>query len=594
MTPYSRAPKKRFLVPLSLFAASAVLLSGCAIDSGNGSAPSGEAQTGGTLKVGSNGDNDHLDPALTSYVPTQNFIRATSRQLLSYEASTDENTRIQVKADLAEEIPEATNNGKTYTFTLKEGANWNAPDGARQIVAEDVVRGFKRLCNPYRSSPLLGYFQSLLTGMDEYCEGFAKIDPKPEPMAKYINSAQIPGVRALDERTVEFTLKEPAGDFIYMLTLATASPAPEEVLDYLPDSPEYRENFVASGPYTIGEYTADKSLKLVRNEAWKAETDPLRPAYVDSIEMTMGLSADAVTQQLQAGTLDMSFDTGLAPSVAAQLAAAKDPNFSTVDAGSVNPFLWINVTSPSNDGALADKKVREAIQYATDKASVVQTLGGEAVAKVQNGIFGPGVLGYHDFDLYPTPDHKGDPAKAKALLAEAGYPDGITLKMPYRNKDIEPQIAQTLQAGFEKAGIKIELIPVSPTDYYTEFLVNREGTKSGKWDIAPMGWSPDWQGGAARSVFQPLFTYNGTESTYNLTNYDNKEADKLAAQAVQEPDPAKAQELWAQVDELIMGDSIIVPIAAPTSRLYHSKRVQNFQPYALSTQGDWTNAWIQD
>src|SRR5699024_5752464 len=124
---------------------------------------------------------------------------------------------------------------------------------------------------------------------------------------------------------------------------------------------------------------------------------------------------------------------------------------------------------------------------------------------------------------------------------------------------------------FEKAGIKIELIPVSPTDYYTEFLVNREGTKSGKWDIAPMGWSPDWQGGAARSVFQPLFTYNGTESTYNLTNYDNKEADKLAAQAVQEPDPAKAQELWAQVDELVMGDSIIVPIAAPTSRLYHSK-----------------------
>lgn len=68
MTPQPRAPKKRFLMPLSLFAASAVLLSGCAIDSDNGSAPSGEAQTGGTLKIGSNGDNDHLDPALTSYV----------------------------------------------------------------------------------------------------------------------------------------------------------------------------------------------------------------------------------------------------------------------------------------------------------------------------------------------------------------------------------------------------------------------------------------------------------------------------------------------------------------------------------------------
>ncbi|WP_313810790.1 ABC transporter substrate-binding protein [Glutamicibacter sp.] len=587
-------PQKRLLAPLSLFAASALLLSGCAIESGNSSQPTGEAQVGGTLKVGSNGDNDHLDPALITYVPTQNFVRATNRQLLNYESSTDENTRIQVKADLAEEVPEATNDGKTYTFTIKEGANWDTPDGPRQIVADDVVRGFKRLCNPYRSSPLLGYFQSLLTGMDEYCAGFAKVKPLPKPMAEYINSAKLPGVRAVDERTVEFNLNVPAGDFLYMLTLATASPAPEEVLDYLPDSPEYRKNFISSGPYTVGEYTADKSLKLVRNDAWKPETDTLRHAYVDSIEMTMGLSADAVTQQMQAGTLDMSFDTGLAPSVAAQMAATKDPNFSTMNSGAVNPFLWINEDSPSNGGALADKKVREAIQYATDKASVVQTLGGDSVAKVQNGIFGPGVLGFHDFDLYPTPDHKGDPEKAKQLLAEAGYPQGITLKMPYRNKDIEPQIAQTLQAGFEKASIKIELIPVSPTDYYTKYLTNHESTKAGKWDIAPMGWSPDWQGGAARSVFQPLYTYNGTENTFNLTDYDNKEADKLAAQAVQESDQAKAQKLWEQVDETVMGDSIVVPVAAPTSRLYHSKRVQNFQPYAMATQGDWTNVWLQD
>lgn len=585
---------KRLMVPLALLATSALLLSGCSIDQGSQTDSIQKPQSGGILKIGSNGDNDHLDPALTSYVPTQNFIRATNRQLLSYEASTDADDRIQIKADLAKEIPEPTNDGKTFIFTLKEGANWDAPDGTRQIVSEDVVRGFKRLCNPYRSSPLLGYFQTLIEGMAEYCKGFSDIEPSPGPMADYIESAEIIGVRAVDELTVEFNLTERAGDFLYMLTLATATPAPVEVLQYLPDSPEYRKNFISSGPYTVDEYTADKSLTLVRNEAWEPESDQLRGAYVDSIEMAMGLSSDAVTQQLQAGTLDMSFDTGLAPSVAAQLSASNDPNFSTVDAGSVNPFLWINTTSPNNAGALKNKKVREAIQYATDKASVVQTLGGESVAKVQNGVFGPGVLGYHDFNMYPTEGDTGDPEKARKMLAEAGYPDGIKIKMPYRNKDIEPQIAQTLQASYAKAGITVELIPVSPTDYYTEFLINRESTKDGKWDVAPMGWSPDWQGGAARSVFQPLYTYDGTESTYNLTNYTNKDADKLAAQAVQESDPAKAQELWAQVDEHIMSDAVIVPIAAPTSRLYHSDRVQNFQPYALSTQGDWTNVWLQD
>ena len=81
------------------------------------------------------------------------------------------------------------------------------------------------------------------------------------------------------------------------------------MLDYEPDSPEYRSNFIASGPYTVDATRPDKALMLERNPAWDAgESDPLRAANVDAIELTFGLTGDAIMQQLQAGCADMLFD----------------------------------------------------------------------------------------------------------------------------------------------------------------------------------------------------------------------------------------------------------------------------------------------
>lgn len=574
-----------------LFIATAVFATtACSSQTGD---DSDGATSGGTLKVLGAGDVDHLDPALAAYVPTTSVMRAITRQLVSYETVDDEVERLVPKGDLATEVPEPTNDGLTYTFTLREGVQWDAPDGARAVVAEDVTRGIKRLCNPVQSSAMVGYFTSLIAGMQEFCDGFAEVGPEPAAMKEYIEATPISGMVAVDDSTLEITLVEPASDFVYMLSLNNASPAPIEVLEYVPDSPEYRANFISAGPYTVGTYTADKELTLVRNTAWNADSDPLRAANVDEIEVTFGLTADAIMQQLRAGSADMSFDISIPPAVIQQLTAANDPKLSTVASGAVNPFIWFNTVSDNNGGALQNLEVRQALQYAVDKAAVVQTLGGPDIAAVQNGIFGPGVLGFHEFDPYATPDSAGDPEKAKELLAAAGYPDGLTLKMPYRTKDQEPSIAQTIQASFAKAGVELELIPVNPTDYYSKFLTNFENTSGGEWDIAPVGWTPDWQGGAARSVFQPQFSMPGAHQTYNYVDYNNDTANDLAAQAIAATDLDEAAELWAQVDETVMADSPVIPIASPLAVLYHSDRVQNFIPYALSVQGDWTNVSLK-
>ncbi len=576
--------------------AAAVLLGTTACSAGGDSTTGSSdapAATGGTLKVLGAGDVDHLDPALAAYVPTTSVMRAITRQLISYKTVDDPVQRIAPEGDLATEVPEPTNDGLTYTFTIRDGAKWNAPDGAREIVAGDFARGLKRLCNPSQSSAMLTYFYELIDGMAEFCDGFATVATDAPAMKEYIEGNEISGVKSIDDKTLEIDLVNPAGDFVYMLSLNNASPAPVEVLEYEPDSPDYRSNFISSGPYTVASYTADKELKLVRNPAWNADSDPLRAANVDGIDLTMGLTADAITQQLQAGSADMSFDINLSPALIQQLKTANDEKLVTIASGAVNPFIWANTKTSNNGGALQKLEVRQALQYAVDKAAVVQTLGGEEVATVQNGIFGPGVLGQKDFDLYPSEGSKGDPAKAKELLTAAGYPNGLTLKMPYRTKDQEPQIAQTIQASLEKAGFTIELIPVNPTDYYSKFLTNRDSTAAGDWDIAPVGWTPDWQGGAARSVFQPQFTFTGTPQSYNYVDYNNDTANALAAKAIQATDPAEAADLWNQVDKTVMGDAIVIPIASPKAVLYHGDRVQNFIPYALSVQGDWTNVSLK-
>jgi peptide/nickel transport system substrate-binding protein len=536
-------------------------------------------------------DLDHFDPTSAALVTTNNFLRAVNRQLISYEASTDEIARIEPKADLATEVPQPTNNGLTYTFKLRDGIAWNAPSGPRAITAQDFERGMKRMCNPALGSAALTYYVDLIKGMREFCDGFAKVEPTVDAMKAYVEGNDISGIETPDDKTIVINLTETAGDFVYMLSLPTASPAPVEVLGYMPDGPEYRSNFIASGPYTVSEYVPDSRLLLVRNPAWKPEADPLRKAYVDDVEITFGVQPDAAIQQLQAGDGDMTYDIVIPPATLHMLTSAGDEKLMTMSVGRT-AFLFINTVSDNNNGALKDLRVRQAIQFAIDKAATVQQMGGATVAQPQNGIFGSGVLGYHDFNPYPSEGAKGDPEKAKALLAEAGFPGGIKFKMPYRNQNAEPAIAQTIQASLKKAGIEIELIPVAPSDYYSKFMTNPLNTKEGNWDIAPVGWSPDWVGGAARSVFQPQFTYNGTHQTYNYTDYNNPEANKIAQQAINATTSDDAAKLWGQVDELVMKDAPVVPYLAEKVVVYHGASVQNFQPYALGAQGDWTNVWL--
>ncbi|MEE8726248.1 MAG: ABC transporter substrate-binding protein [Bifidobacterium thermacidophilum] len=581
--------RKNIISMIAVIAVSAIACSGCG--SGSTASSSGGSTSGGTIKLVGTDDIDHLDPTGSSLVSTYTFQRAISRQLISYKASNDAKEQIDPQPDLAASLPTVSADGLTYTFKLRKNVMWSTKK-ARAITSKDVANGFKRVCNPLLPASTASYF-SVIEGMEEFCAAYDTKNPTAQNIKEHILNDSVSGISTPDDSTIVFKLKEKASDFIYMVSLSNVSPVAEESLDYTPDSPEYRENYISSGPYTVDEYKADGHLYLKRNPNWKRSSDPLRAANADRIEITFGVSTDSAVQQVSNGDADGLWAMSVPAAQWTTLQATNGDDMTTFAQGGTH-YLAFNMLTSNNDGALKKTEVRQALQYAVDKAALVQKLGGKSLAEAAIGIFGRGVVGFDENDdPYKTDGNKGDSAKAKSLLAKAGAPN-LTLKLAYRSDaGSEAAIAQIIQQDMEKAGVTIELVPVPSSDFYASFMTTPDNTKNGKWDLALCGWNPDWVGGAARSVFQPQFTYDGTAQVYNYSNYNNDKANELAKQALTSTDSTKAAQLWSKVNDAVMADPPVLPLYSVDATLIHSSAIKNASIFALSATYDWTNVSVE-
>ncbi|MDN5790017.1 MAG: ABC transporter substrate-binding protein [Micrococcales bacterium] len=574
------------------------ILGACSSTSGTGGSPGatggeGEAVKGGTLNMLGSGDVDYMDPNISYYTIGYLGLRMWSRQLFTYPATPGQETT--AVPDLATELPTEGSgisaDGKTYTIKLREGAQWNT-EPARQVTAADAVRGIKRTCNPAQPYGGLPNFQTLIVGFQSYCDGFAKVKPTASAMADYMNKTPLPGVVAKDDLTVEFKLVHPASYFVDMLTLPAFSPAPKEFEKYVPASSEFAQNTLSDGPYQIDSYNPTKSIKFSRNPAWKAESDPVRKAYVDTIDINQTGTQDSVQQQLQTGTpgADMEWDAFPPPSQLPALIAKKDPNLNLGDTASSNPYVVFNTASPSNGAALKDVKVRQALSYAINRANILQVLGGPTLNPPLTHVLPPSIVGGEkNFDLYPY-----DPDKAKSMLADAGHAN-LTLKILYRNKsEGSSKTYQTLQQDLSKAGIKVVGVPSPNADFYTKYLQVPSAAKRGVWDLSIAGWGADWYGDAALSFFNPLFSgkpsFPPIGSNFGL--YDSPAANKLISEAAVATTKDEAAKLWAEADQQVMEDAPFFPLTNPKQPNYHADQVNNAVYVPQIQNFDPTNVWL--
>jgi peptide/nickel transport system substrate-binding protein len=554
----------------------------------------GTPKTGGTLTMLGEGDVDEALDINIGYFTVDSLAYALYNRSLYTYPSVHCQTFTYVP-DLATGPPVVTDGGLKYAVTIRTGAMWDTTP-PRQVNAADVVRGVKRSCNP--NTPYGGQpdFNDILMGYQDFCTAFAKVSStSASAMADYINNHQISGVQPdpSNPLTVDFTLTKPAAYFTGVLGLPPFNPAPVEVLQAVPASNNVWQYVMSDGPYKIQSYSPNKSILFVRNPEWKQSVDPVRHAYVDQISVTETGNQQGIYQQILTNSpqADMQWDVHVPQSAIPGLVASKDPRFQLLTESASNPYLAFNTVDPNNNKALANPAVRQAISYAIDRSQLLQDNGGPTIAVPLTHIMAPGTDGAGtpgSPDYYPF-----DVSKAKQMLSAAGAPAHMTMTFIYRQSIAATKDFQTLQALLAPVGIALKGLGVPSGTFYGKYMNPGTPAKQGAWDIADVGWGPDWFPNGQKTWFAPILDgRNLPPNSSNYGLYNSDATNKLIDQALAAPSDTAAASLWSQADAQAMKDAAIYPITDPNQGSISGSQVHNcvyIQPWQNCSLA---NVWL--
>src|SRR5699024_8559476 len=427
-----------------------------------------------------------------------------------------------------------------WTFKLKDGITFE--DGS-PITAEDVKFGFEHAFDPSLAIGL-DYLQNYVKGANEYKGVFEDPDG-------------LDSIQVVDDRTITIETNEPMADFPNVVATAPATPFPKDKVSKVD---QIQKDPISSGPYKVDKYERGESLTLVRNDNWNSDTDDIRPAYPDGYKFTVSLDQNTIDQLMMSGQGDdaNAVSSSTNPVVAANLAKiTQDPNLSERTVQSIpacNYFMLMNNTKKP----LGDKKVRQAINWAVDKSSVVNASGGPQLADAAPNMLLPNVPEYEDIDPYSTDGNKGDPEKAKAMLKEAGA-DDIKLTMDVRALPMWQAQAEAVQQSLEKAGVEVKLNVIDQAKFY-EVLA----TPNQQNELAITGWcSNGWFSG--EPLLGPLFDGERITETGNLnqSQIDDPALNKALAEAAVIPDLDEKNAAYAEINEQILDLAPVVPLVRP-------------------------------
>jgi peptide/nickel transport system substrate-binding protein len=419
--------------------------------------------------------------------------------------------------------------GRTWVFRLRDGVRFH--DGA-PFTAEDVKFSFEAVLKEKSA-----FRQKALVVM-------------------------IDRVTVRDKRTVALDCRDPVPGLLSYIQSrpAVMSRAVAEKVGF----DEAHKKMVGTGPYRFVEYARDERLVMEKNpDYWGPKARIDRVIYRPIPDATARITA------LRAGQVDVAAQ--VPPYDVGKLEANADLRLSSVRAARIH-FLFMNPIVP----ALQKKAVRQAIHHAIDMDTIVKTvLEGRAYRLSQ--LAGPTQTVSHDPDLKPVPY---DPERARKLLSEAGYPNGVDIDFyDYASYNEYKPMAQAIAEQLRKVGVRLTLKP-------TEAGVFRRMWFNSEMPMYFISWGN--QGEDASGFIQAYFR-SGRDPR---SKYKNPEVDALFDQQEVEVDPRKRQALNRQLMRLLQDESPAVPLYNPQYTVAARKHV--VIPAGMPTGGEFVWFWKMD
>ncbi|MBS3943381.1 MAG: ABC transporter substrate-binding protein [Dethiobacter sp.] len=435
----------------------------------------------------------NMDPAFLSTVADDHVARQWSDFLVFF----DEENKPDPSRSVAESW-EPDETGTIWTFNLRRGIKFH--DG-KEMTSRDVKFTFDRLRDPAVGAATVTLYSN------------------------------IQDITAPDDYTVVFHLKNPNPDFL------------KDLFDYHAlimdaDNTDFAVNWNGTGPFIIESYLPEDRIIFRRNpNYWMSDAEGNQLPYLDGMEFIFMSDSAAQVEALRGGQVDylIYLPSEFVPVL------EEDPNIDVYRKPSNTHYV---LRMRSDRAPANDVRVRQALKAATDRSAILKgAIGGLGVIG-QDTPIGPS-FGEFYLDL---PEPRRDVEKARRLLSEAGYADGLNITLVTQSSSPVPSIAAIWKEQMAEAGVNVEIQLVPPDVYYGADNMWLEV------DFAITDWG-------SRPYPQPyLDLAYTTDAPWNESHWSDPELDELAAAAAKEMDPAARVQLYHRIQEIfIERGPVIIP-----------------------------------
>ncbi len=481
---------------------------------------------------GNSADPESLDPHKTSTVYEAHILRDLFSGLVVYDA------KANLIPGAAESWTVSTDN-LVYTFELRQGAVWS--DGS-PVTASDFVFAFRRLQDPATAAEYASMLYPV-KGAQEVNQGKAS----PETM----------GVKAIDDATLEITLKGPTPYFLEMLTHQATYPLNRASVEKLGADFVKPGNLVSNGAYTLTEFVPNDHIKLVKSAKFYDAAN----VQIDVVNYIPTEDRSTALKRYEAGELDSNDDMPLEQIV--------DIRAKLGDQVHIAPYLGTYYYAFKLEKApWSNLKIRRAISMAIDRDLLAEKIWGNSMFPAYSFV-PPGMTGYESrtFD-YAAMGQLDREEEAKKILAEAGYGPDKPLKMEIRfnTSDNHKNTAVAIQDMLKPLGIEVSLLNTDTKTHYGHL------EQHGDFDIARAAWVAD---------YKDPETFLGLGQKTNGNNYSgyaNDEFEALMAQASSEADAAKRYKLLSDAEAIyIARDHGQIPLLFYSYHNLVSPKLEGFE-----------------